>query len=187
MISEAYQALNRQYATAKPSWATGGMRHRETVLELIREHNVKTVLDYGCGRGTLGNSIMGRDKHHAPVSGVTWYDYDPAAYAEGLRKLPKVDHVDLITCTHVLEHVEPELLDATLEEFKQFSPKVIYIAVPSGPAKAVLPDGRNAHLIQESGKWWEKKLRSILGGRIKVLRRANGDYRDETRFVVTAE
>lgn len=158
------------------------MRHRELVLELIREYDCKSVLDYGSGRGTLGNTVMGRDGHNPPAK-VTWYDYDPAHPDK--RVLP-VNGADLVTCTHVLEHVEPELLDATIDEIAALARKAIYIAVPSLPALAVLPDGRNAHLIQEPGEWWLAKLSNHFET-IKQLPDTfarSGAKRDETRFVI---
>ena len=78
--------------------------------------------------------------------------YDPAN--------PKFDvplkKVDLIFSTDVLEHIEPEHLDATLEEIKEHS-TYIYHLISCAPAKLILPDGRNAHLIQQPPEWWKQK------------------------------
>lgn len=181
MISAEYQALNRGLMASKATWASGGMRHRPVVMELIERFGIKSVLDYGCGRGTLGNAVMGRDKHNPPAP-VVWHDYDPSI--PGKDKIT-VKHVDLIVSTHVLEHVEPHLLDATLAELAALTPVALYIAVPSTAAGDCLPDGRNAHLIQEPPQWWREKL-SVLGD-VEVMEqsyRHNGDARDETRFVI---
>ncbi len=59
-----------------------------------------------------------------------------------------------MTCIDVLEHIEPQSLDAVLSEISSISEKLAFLTVHTGPAKKVLTDGRNAHLIQESTSWW---------------------------------
>jgi hypothetical protein len=125
---------------------------------------------------------MGRDKHHAPAP-VVWHDYDPCFPAK--RALPI--SADLLVSTHVLEHVEPELLHGTLMEFARIAQRVLYIAVPHRPSLAVLPDGRNAHLIQESPDWWHEILGEFFDSepeRLPVVYLKDGRQRDETRYVI---
>jgi hypothetical protein len=57
----------------------------------------------------------------------------------------------------VLEHIEPEYLDETLKYLSTKS-KYIYHLIALSPAKLILSDGRNAHLILESKEWWRQKF-----------------------------
>jgi len=61
-------------------------------------------------------------------------------------------------CTDVLEHVEPECLEAVLLDISRCTLKVCYTVINTGPAIKVLADGRNAHLIQQPLEWWKEQL-----------------------------
>lgn len=65
---------------------------------------------------------------------------------------------DLVVCSDVLEHIEPECIVSVLHDLQSLTKKVLFIDVAMRPAKKVLADGRNAHLIQESGAWWLTEL-----------------------------
>lgn len=58
----------------------------------------------------------------------------------------------------MLEHIEPPLLDNVLAELQRIVSKIGFFTVHTGAAVKVLPDGRNAHLIQEPSSWWLKRL-----------------------------
>ena len=120
------------------------------VKELISKHNVKSILDFGCGKGLFSNSIKQAYPH------ITLYSYDPVTSP---IELPK--EVDLVYSSDVLEHVEPDQLDDTLEELFSIS-KVQFHLIACHPAKKALSDGRNAHLIIEKPKWWRKKISNYL-------------------------
>ena len=116
------------------------------VIELIEEHNVKSILDYGCGKGNTSTSL----KEAYPD--ITIYSYDPATSP---IELPT--HVDLIYSADVLEHIEPEYLAETLRDLKERS-TIMYHLIACHRAKKKLPDGRNAHLIIERPDWWREQL-----------------------------
>lgn len=182
--SAGYQAVLRKQMAHDLSWATGGTRHSGIVIALIAKHNVRSVLDFGCGRGTLGNTVMGRDIKK-PRTDVEWRDYDPAIPGKDVLKL---EHVDMIVSTHSLEHIEPERFDDTLNEWAVMTPRVIYAAIPSGPAtKTFAGTGLDLHLIQKPPWWWRKRLEMF--GAVELLPPAYtraGKRRDESRFVVVA-
>lgn len=64
----------------------------------------------------------------------------------------------MVACIDVLEHVEPECLDAVLDDLARCVQQIGFFTVHTGAAVKVLPDGRNAHLIQEPPAWWLPKL-----------------------------
>lgn len=138
LISPEYLEMNRQlHATG--AYGINGHKRVEDVMHLALQIDAKTILDYGCGRGTLKKNLT------LPVR-----EYDIAIPGKDSPPSP----ADLVVCGDVLEHVEPEYLENVIEHLKSLTRKLLYVVVHIGPAKKVLADGRNAHLIQESPEWW---------------------------------
>lgn len=121
------------------------------VIECIEKYDIKSLLDFGCGKGLTLEAV----KNQYPD--IKCFGYDPAR--EGYTTMP--DNVDLIYSSDVLEHIEPHLLDQTLTELHQTANKAMYHLIACHPAKKRLEDGRNAHLIVESPDWWRSKLQSL--------------------------
>lgn len=143
-ITPEYAELNRElHACGK--YGTGSFRWAGMVEDLREETESRTVLDYGCGQGSIGISLGHPDWLH---------EYDPAI--PGKETPP--DHADLVVCTDVLEHVEPELLDNVLKQIAKIAVKGVFMVIATRAADKVLADGRNAHLIQEDAGWWRAKL-----------------------------
>lgn len=126
-----------------------GKRWAETVIALIRHFDAWSVLDYGCGRGTLAERLK-----LAGLPAIRIAEYDPAV--RGKDKPPMF--ADLVTSTDVLEHIEPDRLDAVLEHLHMLTRKAALFVVHTGPANKLLGDGRNAHLIQEDADWWRARV-----------------------------
>jgi len=63
-----------------------------------------------------------------------------------------------VVCGDVLEHVEPECLDDVLAELRRVTQEVGLFVVHLTAAKKTLPDGRNAHLIQQPADWWQARI-----------------------------
>lgn len=151
MISDQYREQNRLLHLSELDYGSGsGLKYEKFIREVMKKTGAKTVLDYGCGKGTL------KDRLGDCVS-----NYDPAVDQWARDPQP----ADLVVCTDVLEHVEPEYLQEVLDHIRALTKKVVFIVVSCRPAKRFLPDGRNAHLIVEPQEWWEAHIR----GRFKVF------------------
>lgn len=148
VISEKYRDLNSQLHAERPDYGVGGKNYIEIVTQVALLVNAESILDYGCGKNTLGNSL--------PQFNVTPYDPAIPAYAT-----PPEPH-DLVVCTDVAEHIEPAYLENVLDDLAAVTKKVLIIVVATRPAKKILADGRNAHLIQENSAWWLPKLQKRL-------------------------
>jgi len=74
----------------------------------------------------------------------------------------------------VLEHIEPDYLDKVLADLQSITRKYGFFSVHTGPAGKVLPDGRNAHIIQQPTSWWLPKLCERF--EIVHLQRAPGGF-----------
>ena len=119
----------------------------KVVTDLIEDNNIKSILDFGAGKGKTSAFIS------KIYPDVTLYSYDPVTFP---IQLP--ESVELIYSSDVLEHIEPELLDDTLKDLFSRASKYQYHLIACHPAKKKLNDGRNAHLIIESPEWWSKKI-----------------------------
>lgn len=148
LISPAYRDQLLALRRARP-WGGDGHKHAGAVDEFATLLQAETVLDYGCGEQTLAKAL----KDRRPVLG-----YDPGV--EGREGKPKP--CDLVVSTDVLEHIEPDKLDAVLAHILSLAGRGVYLVIACRPAKAILPDGRNAHLIVESPEWWTGKVAEAM-------------------------
>lgn len=156
LISESYRALNEQLH-AKGNYGVSGAKWAPLTHRLAGEFEARAVLDYGCGQGTLKQALKD-GRWSAPIMQQRLpYDvleYDPAIPGKGLRPL----EADLVVCGDVLEHIEPECLDAVLDDIADVARKAALLVVATRPAKKFLADGRNAHLIVQPSGWWLPKI-----------------------------
>ncbi len=125
------------------------------VEQLITQKDIKSILDFGAGKGNTSATI----KEKFP--NITLYTYDPVTFPITLPT-----KVDLVYSSDVLEHIEPNLIDKTLNDLSNRANKYQYHLIACHPAKKSLSDGRNAHLIVESPKWWKQKLQNIQNWKI---------------------
>jgi FkbM family methyltransferase len=143
VISKEYVEMNRRLHEDNLSYGTSGEKRVDMVVKLAKSINTTSVLDYGCGKGTLAKKMP------YPI-----WEYDPAVPGKDEAARP----ADLVVCTDVLEHIEPELLPNVLFDLARVTKEIGYFVVHTGPAQKFLTDGRNAHLIQGGADWWSKKL-----------------------------
>src|ERR1700686_4301130 len=145
LISDDYRTLLRKMREVKPDFGTYGHKNSGNVAEFAASECARSILDYGSGSGSLAQQLRRTTNHDV-------FEYDPAFHDD-------VPHqCGMVACVDVLEHVEPDKLDAVLDHIWELARQCAYLAISNAPARAVLPDGRNAHLIVESPHWWMKKL-----------------------------
>jgi uncharacterized Rossmann fold enzyme len=147
LISEPYRELNERLHRENLAYGVGGGRHAPVVLKLAESVNARSILDYGCGKGGLAKALP---------FGIC--EYDPCV--PGKTESPKP--ADLVVCTDVLEHIEPEKLLFVLDDLRRVVLKVGYFVVHTGAAMKTLADGTNAHRIQKGRDWWKKHLKKFF-------------------------
>ena len=147
LISSEYRSLNEQLHRENLAYGVSGERHAPVVMKLCETLKTKNVLDYGCGKGRLGRAIP-------------WAiaEYDPAV--PGKTETPKP--ADIVICTDVLEHIEPDKLIFVLDDLSRCVRQVGYFTICTAPAQKTLADGRNAHLILQGIEWWKQKLEQFF-------------------------
>jgi len=143
LISDEYKMLQEQFHLERPDYGQGGHKWAEKVKVWAAQLDSREILDYGAGKQSLQKSLP------FPIT-----NYDPCT--PGYDALPEPH--DFVVCTDVLEHIEPECLDDVLDHLANLTKKLIFLAVATRPAVKFLPDGRNAHLIQENPAFWMQKI-----------------------------
>ena len=146
MISAAYRK-EQETLHENPNYGVASVGYAPIVSNLINKIGVTEVLDYGAGKGRLAKSIN-------PDHKVTVRHYDPGV--KDWSNAP--DSAQFVACIDVLEHIEPEYLDAVLDDLARVTEFYGFFTVHTGPAVKMLSDGRNAHLIQEPPAWWLPKI-----------------------------
>lgn len=144
LISPEYRAIQEKlheradFGNSSGKWA-------KPVALIANENEFETIGDYGCGKGDLKAAL-----NHSPYV----FEYDPAIEGKQVPLPP----CDLVVCTDVLEHIEPDCLEEVLDDLKRCTKKFGFFVVSTIPAEKTLPDGRNAHLIQEGMEFWLPKM-----------------------------
>ena len=132
-----------------PDYGVASVGYAPLVAEVIQQVGATELLDYGAGKGRLGLTL--RQHLRGPL---TIHHYDPAVREWSAPPAP----CRFVACIDVLEHIEPHLLDNVLDDLRRVTSGVGVFTVHTAPAVKVLPDGRNAHLIQRPPAWWLPRL-----------------------------
>ncbi len=134
-------------------YGNNGEKYATAIPALIELVHACSVIDYGCGKGGAGWAM----KYYCERENVSWRSYDPAFHEE----LPQIP-ADLVICTHVLEHVEPDHFSNTVHNLIALTNKALFIRVADN-SRETAPDGeelkrRRGLLIQESCEGWYATL-----------------------------
>lgn len=121
-------------------WRSFGKGSNKRRREDVEKLGFDDILDYGCGKGSLDFPNIKR--------------YDPGV--EEFKEDPP--EADLVVCTDVLEHIEPDLIDNVLSHIQSKMRKKGYFTIGLDEANKKLPDGRNAHVLIRPIDWWIEKL-----------------------------
>lgn len=146
-ISSTYLAEQQKLHKSR-RYGVASVMYAPLVSGLIKLSGVQSLADYGAGKCAL--------KHKLDAMGhgdVRYHPYDPVFPEYG-----SPHPADLVCCIDVLEHIEPHLLDGVLDELASITKSYGLFSIHTGPAKKILSDGRNAHIIQEAPSWWLPRL-----------------------------
>jgi hypothetical protein len=148
LISEEYRKMQQQLHE-NPNYGVASVQFAPLVAQVIEAAGAHELLDYGAGKGRLGTAL--KQYIQRPLS---IHHYDPAIPAWSAPPQP----CGLVACIDVLEHIEPALLDNVLNDLQRVTADVGVFTVHTQAALKFLPDGRNAHLIQQPPAWWLPKF-----------------------------
>lgn len=146
------------------------------ITALVAEHQPRTILDYGCGKG-LQYTL---DRVHEQWGGPM-----PTLYDVGVTELSARPSgpFDAVICTDVMEHISEHDVDAVLDDIFGFLPmrgdggtSFAYFYIACRPAKKKkLADGRNVHLTVKEPSWWAGKFTARQRKGLVILSEYDGD------------
>ena len=138
-----------------------------TLINVIKENNCKTLLDYGCGKAIPYSKkeckSIGLKKPVQELCNLDSFDlYDPA-YPK-YNKLSKKKY-DIVVCTDVMEHIAEQDIDYVLKDILSHSKKAVFLNISCQPAlkhfKKGKFKGQNVHVSVFHGTWWSDKVKNI--------------------------
>lgn len=147
LITPEYKALQKRLHETAPHYGISGQRYTEIIRDLS-EWGRLAILDFGAGKCTLAQSL-------GPAYRVT--NYDPCI--DGLDTPPEPH--DIVACTDVMEHIEPQFIDDTLKELRRLTLKRAFFVISITEAQKTLADGRNAHISIYPREWWTDKMDAV--------------------------
>jgi 2-polyprenyl-3-methyl-5-hydroxy-6-metoxy-1,4-benzoquinol methylase len=176
LISKTMLEQNQILHESEEGFGGSGWKHADNIMAFSHELRARNMLDYGCGECTLGKVLRKMGMH------FNLTEYDPAVRKRS--RLPKPH--DLVVCTDVLEHVEPDKLRNVLAHIHELTLKGCYLVIATRAANKILPNGANAHLIIEDTPFWKERVMQFNWKltREDDRRKGNGDGH-EVRFWLT--
>lgn len=155
---EAYFDGGKAYRTYTDSWVWSAIPE---MLGYLSPESM-SALDFGCAKGYLVQNLVARgiDAHGADVSSYA-INLTPPSIRTRFKLLdsPTLPFPDArfhqILSFETLEHVSPEDIDLTLEEFRRVSTK--------GFLGSIFLEGQESgvdasHILVRSRKWWDDKF-----------------------------
>lgn len=144
-LIKQYRILHRN----NKKYGKSSEKLKDIIQPFVDELNPSVILDYGCGKSRLLESLN---------TSAKLLRYDPAI--RQYATYPSTP-VEFIINTDVLEHIPEEQLDSVLTHISKSSDKVFFCICL---AKAVnnLPDGTNCHKTVKPSQWWKEKLNTYF-------------------------
>ncbi|MFM2128500.1 MAG: hypothetical protein RL477_46 [Pseudomonadota bacterium] len=148
LISDEYRQMQERLHL-DPDYGIASRYFAATIAQVIKANDIKELLDYGAGKGRLGETLK-----ELGVCPAALHHYDPAIPGWSAPPAP----AELTVCLDVLEHIEPDRIDNVLDDLRRVTRRLGVFSVSTTPADKTLDDGRNAHLIVQGSGWWLRKL-----------------------------
>ncbi|MGE0366991.1 MAG: methyltransferase domain-containing protein [Phycisphaerales bacterium] len=152
LISKEYAHTLREMHEDHPNWGRDGAKWLDAIISrLYRIPAITSILDYGCGKGAFKIEM----RQHTLGERLTIVEYDPGIKD---KSSPPIMPCDLVVCTDVMEHVEEDKVAGVIAHIASLTAREAFFVINTRPARAVLPDGRNAHICQRNTQWWLEQL-----------------------------
>jgi hypothetical protein len=152
LISPAYREEQIRLHTLPKAYGERGHKWSTHIHTIVWVRGCASILDYGCGTGSLGLTL--RESILLAKRCKDFRDYDPAIPGKDALPAP----ADLVVCTDVLEHVEPDKIDAVLDHLTGLAQKRLFVAIALTDTAHLLSDGRQAHILLREPEWWREQL-----------------------------
>ncbi|WP_420565344.1 methyltransferase domain-containing protein [Thalassobaculum sp.] len=145
LISEEYKDIQEKLHQ-DPKY--GAATAYKAVIPYLQRMRPRSIVDYGAGKGKL--------KGYLRQYGISarYIPYDPAV--REFSADPQTG--DVVICMDVCEHIEEEYVDNVFRHMNSKFTHFCILAVACYPAKKIMEDGRNAHVLIRQPSWWFAKF-----------------------------
>lgn len=132
------------------------MRAKDDIKKMLKKFDCKSLLDYGCGHG-LQYSQHKLDEY--------WDIKKLVKYDPGVKEFETkpTGTFDAVINTDVLEHIPEEYVYDVITDIFSYADKFVYFSIATGLAKAVLPNGENAHCTLKPHSEWVTIIDEMRG------------------------
>ena len=152
---DLYKTLHIQNS----SYGSTANQYTKYIADFIKYTEVKSVLDFGCGKGSLKKDL--KQKYNLEID-----EYDPAIESKNI--IPKTQY-ELIITTDVLEHLYEDEINMFFKDILTLNPYYMFHAICTRKADNNLPDGTNAHKTIKPRARWIQKISSIIDHEISFI------------------
>lgn len=154
----SYHETVEQYRKLySPFYGSTAYLYFDLIAREVLARNPESILDYGCGRSDLVAHFWNDGKRRIAR-------YDPAV--PNHETMPDGEF-NLVLCTDVMEHILMTDVDQVLREVRRKSRQALF-TISLRPARAKLPDGRNAHVTLLSADEWMAWLTDVFGRATRI-------------------
>ena len=159
MTCESLEEAKKYHIQNQSHWTGESLgEYKHQIWDIIHRKNIKTVLDYGCGKASFHKLLFNNPRTPgAPNIQITGYD---PAYPPFSNK--PTGKFDLVLCIDVMEHIQEDQIDNVLKDIFTFSDRV-FITISCYEATQTLLNGKNAHYTIKEPDWWKEKLKPYNG------------------------
>lgn len=147
LISRSYVDAQKYLHAQPKGYGQRGRKWAEAVQNILVAYDAWSVLDYGCGTGSLMQALAVRGVNESRMR-----EYDPAILGKDERPV----FADCVVCTDVMEHVEPDKVQNVAKHLAQLTRKVCFVVVSLVETAKILPDGRQAHISLHPVEFWQE-------------------------------
>ncbi len=147
LITPSYAREQARLHSVDPIFGADGYLWADLIAGIASMEGCRSVLDYGCGKGTLAKELAPTRLHVD--------EYDPGI--PGKDRIPL--SCDLVVALDVLEHIEPDCLDDVIKDLRVLARIALFVVISTKLSKRKMADGRDTHLSLHDDAWWIGKFR----------------------------
>src|SRR5262245_29404163 len=129
LISPEYLEEQRELHK-NPDYGVSAQIYAGLVAGLMTDAKAGSMLDYGAGKCVLRSAL-----HALRKTDFEYFPYDPAFPEYGPPR-----EADFVCCIDVLEHIEPQFVDAVLNELRTLMRTGGLFTIATSPAIKTLSD-----------------------------------------------
>jgi hypothetical protein len=156
MANQGYETTDNQ----KIEVAFSDMEIRafqEHIKPLFKQFNIKTLLDYGCGGSKYDKAGFNPNNQSAQ----DYFELDEVRLYEPARNLDQRQKSDAVVNFDVLEHIFISDVPRVIRELFELTDRLLVVNVACYSARALLPNGENAHITVRTPHWWKGMFDAI--------------------------